>query len=601
PVIGTGDASTDQGRKNFVEQVAPVDPSTPDESVAPASGPPSAKDTVAYWFEVTGEAATVRVIVVDNAGGPLRGGITGAQATWLKEALGVAQLQRKPAVVIGSSRLDDRSIVAEATRTAELNLFAAGGAAAYVSTDGVDDTSQLTQFGPRVRDTVVATPSGTIEVVHSGALGHYVPPSALFGDQNFLINEEDQQRAQEQVQERVRDLLQQPAMVALDIGPVGDTLGVSPTASPASVSATLIPVFRELSDTGPLKVERSYAQTIYVASVIDGANGFTWTDPEHTAYGLQDAAGNSVGGASPDQCRLFLPASECNDVLPTDMRFETADPSIAVFVRAKATRTTSAKNRQDEYSPPEIVLDDKNNPIVDSKSLILCPIRSGTTSFTVSTAGTSRTYPLEVVEPGSRGSRPVSPNAKPGAAGTKAPCGFSYSRLGGRPAPEKKPVAKPEPPVVPEPLPQVPDPVAPPKPAVPVAPILRQPTPLTFVAPPVFTFVPPSADTARPPLAPNPKPITPAAPPAPPSGLSTQPAPQIQNVTVAVRREERQTEVAREGADHQATIYRASPRPDATTLLAGGALALLIAAGGHLAGRRRRMAQAARVARSWLK
>jgi hypothetical protein len=284
------------------------------------------------------------------------------------------------------------------------------------------------------------------------------------------------------------------------------------------------------------------------------------------------------------------------------MRFEVADPSIAVFVRAKASIRRGPSRGRLDYQTPEIVLDANNNPIVDSKSTILCPIRTGSTSYTVSTAGVTRTYPLRVVEPQGRGTS--NGGSAPGAAGTKSPCGFAYFRRSPDDAkPTPKPVPAPELPVAPQPVPQPDPPISPPDPLKAPLPLLRQPSPLTLVAPPVFAYIPPGADTARPPLAPNPKPITPPAPPAPPSGLSTQqvPAPQIQNVTVAVRQEERQTEVAREGADYQATIYKAAPRPDAATILAGGALALLIAAGGHLAGRRRRMANAARVARSWLR
>ena len=135
---------------------------------------------------------------------------------------------------------------------------------------------------------------------------------------------------------------------------------------------------------------------------------------------------------------------------------------------------------------------------------------------------------------------------------------------------------------------------------MPTVPVTRPPLLGLIAPPPLVTYIPPMADSARPPVAPNPKPITPPVPPAPPSGVSTQqvPAPNVQNVIVGVKQEERQTEVAREGADHQATVYKASPRPDATTLLAGGALALLIAAGGSVAGRRRRLARAAR---SWLR
>ncbi len=588
PVIGTGDASTDVGRSNFSARVAPAI-APPLVATTDPQTPPNARgsETVAYWFEVEGSPNPVRVIVIDNATGALRGTLGGSQADWIVTAIGNAVTAGKPAIVVGSARLDDRSPIDASETAGQLDLIARAGASAYVSTDGTDDLEDLSHVGPRIRNTVVETPHGAIPVIHSGALGHSIPIRVLYP--NMIDFDEEKEKAR---REQRRDLSSQPALVALDIDQT------KPGASPgqADVSATVIPVFRELGDSGTATVERSYAQPMWLQTLVDAGNGFRWTDPSRPELGEQDATGAGWSDATPDQCRLFLGLGDCGDSLPSDVRFEVADPSIAVFVRAKAARVKGRDRERDSFAVPTILFDAAGNPVVDSRSTILCPLRAGRTTITVTTAGRATRVPLRVIEPQRESER--QPTA--GSGGKSAPCSFRYFDRAD--ASKAEPTAAKSKSLVPQPRAAFDPPTdrtkPKPKPSAPSKTIPAMTAPLGLVAPPMLTWSPPAAESARPPVAPNPKPITPPAPPAPPSGVTTQQVPVPNAAIVSIRQEERQTEVARESADHQATIYQAASRPGATTLLAGGAFALLIAAAGHAAGRRRRLTQAAK---AWLR
>jgi hypothetical protein len=610
PVIGTGDgaagasdAEHQRSRQNFATRVAgdPIGGSNAD-NVTPVAGFPPPRDgpddpTVAYAGDLNAIASgadpqnwgtsPLRIIVIDNAGTGLRGGFEGRQARWLSGVLNDARDRKIPAIVVGGPALDAKSTLGRPEVDAELDLLISGGASAYVGTDGSDDPTSLSNFGLRARESSVARPAGTLEVIQSAALGHQLP-YAIFNSAFDFSNDDDSNYP-------FTDYLYNPALIALDVDPKSrvDSTGQF------DVRASLIPVVSDLPEADTVTAANGSAYTIQALTQINADNGLRYTSTDGSTV---ESIGSGFGDATPNQCRLYATAALCGPgALPTDVRFTTADPSIATFVRAKRgkpMKNSDGKTRY--YGAPEIVNDARGNPVLDDTSPVLCPLRVGKTSYTISTGGISRTYPVEVAPRTEQNTS--DPTATPGTAQNPT-CAFDYGDRSS-PAPALPTPAAPTVPVVPKPVVPTPHP----KPA-PLHHGHSTPTPLlpetqALTVPPVGVFPVAPAQQASPPVAPNPKPVS-TMTPTPPSGVSTQqlvqqvPSPASQSLIASVRQEERKTEVAREGADHSATIYKASPRPDATTLLVGGALALLVSMGGGIAGRRRALARAA--ARAWLK
>jgi hypothetical protein len=599
PVIGTGDAggTPGPGRSTFARRVAaPLQPAD-SASVAAVTGMPSPlagpdDSTVTFAYDLKSDLSPLRVVGIDNASGGLRGGLSGPQAVWLKAVLEDARTKQIPAIVVGAAALDAKSTLPASERNGELDLLIAGGTSAYVGTDGGDDPNDLTTFGPRTRQDTAKRPSGTLSVIQSAALGHAIP-TAMINALNFASDKE-----YDALREKLADYSTAPSLVALDIDPASR---VAQTGQ-FDVRATEVPIIRGFATEDTGNTVRGNATFVPTAVTIDNDNGIRWTDAAGTRTG--DSIGMNNIDASPDQCRLYAPKSECGESLPSDVRFSTTDPDIAVFVRAKRGKPINYGNKTDDtFSVPAVVADQSGNPIIDSSSPVLCPLRAGHTNITMTLSGLTKVIPLDVQEPSDRNSPKQTSTT---TASGKPTCAFNW---GVRDEPNAAPAPAPAKPA-PKPVTVVSSPPHPPAthpsphhhgpPAV--TPLL--PVNPTLTVPPVSVFPIGPAQQAAPPVAPNPKPIS-TMTPTPPSGVSTQqlvqqvPSPASQGLIATVRQEERKTEVAREGADHSATIYKASPRPDATLALLGGALALLVAIGGGISGRRRALARAA--IRAWLR
>ncbi|UUY06404.1 hypothetical protein LRS13_07600 [Svornostia abyssi] len=566
--IGTGDAQTADGRRAFRAALTPFfhrQPGGPG-AVQPVLSPPApvddpASDVIAYAFDVphAGAPAAARVVVIDNAGGSLRGGPAGPQAQWLQAVLADAAQNGIPVVAVGAARLDDQPRAAT-DRTAQLELLAAHGVRTYVSTDGVDDTNAAL-FGNRTVTTSTTVGNLPMNLHHTAALSHETPFATFL---NNVEGPDDPER---------EPGWDGPSMLGIQV-----VDGVS--------SATTVPVFSHLLP-GSISAERGRADFLQIVGDGGPGTGFLWTDPAQPTNPPVESRTWPYVYAGGLACGLFGAESVCRGILPTDATYEVADPAIAVFVRARPRRRGS--------EAPEIVVDERRNPVVDAASPVLCPLRPGRTTITVTTSGRTASYPLTVRE--SMSGRPV-------AGG--APCAFIGGEITRSPAPAP-PAAAPSPQPSPAPLKQ-PVPVAPPAPPAPQpvptpappAPAPPQPAP----APPLVVFPAAIASVAAtggasPPVAPNPKPA-PTVPPAPPNGMVSQPAQAPQAQLSPARQAQRQQELAREGAMHHAAIYAPQDTGLEPGLILGGT-GLLLTAGlaGGVVGHRRRVAQAA-AARRWL-
>ncbi|MBJ7521798.1 MAG: hypothetical protein JHC84_19020, partial [Solirubrobacteraceae bacterium] len=389
--IGTGDAQTPESRRAFRTALAGLFPSNAGGpgQVIPVTTPPSpladpASDTVAYAFDVPSTVnETTRVVVIDNAGGALRGGEDGPQATWLTAVLEEADRRGLPTTVVGAARLDD-SPLAASDRDFQLELLDDGDARTYVSTDGVDDVNAL-NFGNR---TWTAS-GGPLDVHHTAALGH----ATSF----FTYVREESGEPQAEDPEPARGWAG-PALLAIH-------------EQSGSDDATVVPVLSHLHP-GTLSAERGQAQPTGFFGHTGAGAGFLWRNPAGgPAAPVVESRTLPFVETSALLCALFEGADGCEGLLPLDIRYEVADPSVAVFVRARPQR---------QGAPPDIVLDEAGQPVVDARSGVLCPIRAGQTTVTVTVAGRVATYPLTVRE-----SR--APQPRPGTA----PCSF----LGGQPRP----------------------------------------------------------------------------------------------------------------------------------------------------------------------
>lgn len=592
--IGTGDATTDASREAFAgvarslyaDRLAATidDPDAPivaqTDTAAPLTQPGS--NTVAYAITLHAAAGVPdsEVVVVDNAGGHLNGGAEGPQSRWLARTLQAAEDAERTTVVVGAARLDASSRAAD-DRDTELAILGRFGADAYVATDGADDPADRWFGAHSASSGTDTTHGGKVALYRTAALGHEAP----FASQIVVSTRDDEGR----------DIAAGTATPAL--------LGLTVSTS-SSFDAAISPVFQHLL-TGTIWEQAGRADYISIPGVGRSGTGFmapestthidfndipevpgstpTETTPEATGP-LVETRSSSYVDATPIPCRLWVSDEVCRGRIAIDATYEVSDPSVAVFVRARP--------RSGANGPPTIVTDEHGDPVVDPGSAVLCPLRPGTTTVTVRVAGAAASYPLRVLDGPSDGS----------VANGKAPCAFLWRSE--HQADEKPAATTPAAPPVPAPQPQ---PAPQPPHRGPTQPIEPAPRPFQPLLAAPIAFAPQRMVAgAAPPVAPNPKPANPA-PPAPPQGISSQQVPvhqgavQVQTGSVqqniAVTQEERRTEVAREGAEHQATIYEPQPTSP-VPYIAGGTLAILVAIAGRTAGRRRRLARAA--ARRWL-
>ena len=584
--LGTGDAGSEPDgplkRQTFVEHV--IDPLKPASAVDPTSRAPRLVEVpgdpqpdemgAAYAFDVPGtDGGAARVVVIDNTTkDTLRGGLDGPQGQWLIDVLRDAAAAQRAVVVVGAAPIDVPD-AAGARHSELLPLLARYRVAAYVSTDGSDDRQSL-RFGMRERTRTIDVEGTKLLVVHSSTLGHAMPAPVWNGLSRFGVgSDDDSDEAQ-----AVRDYRERGgSLVELTLPAAAGT--ARPRAESVSVVSRIdVP---DLTD-----VYLGVADPIWLPTVNESENGVRWLDPDNPAEGDRVTSGDGrVQYTVSAICNLFSEEAECDGDLPAAWEFQTEDPSIARFVRAdiRKPRGNDRNGNEGAGERPVVVTDAQGNPIIDSKSQVLCPLKVGTTWASVTSGGETVRWQVRVIPP-KAGILPAQPGG--------AKCEFIWAQ----PRPEEAvPEPKPAVPAFPKPvvIPTLPTPEpGPVKVKSPQPKPQLVPAPLLFV-PPIDATPMPMRPTAAPPLAISPKPIQPPANPTPPSGVTTQqvPVPQVQ-VAPGLQRE-RSREVAHEGLDYQATAYTAEPSPTVPLVVAGGALALLFAAAGHLSGRRRALARSA--------
>lgn len=574
PAIGTGDATTEDNRNAFARLVAdPLRP-TSDDGVVPVTDPPPPKGadgaTVAYAFDVPGaEGGAARIVVIDNVGsGMLRGDPGGEEEQWLDAVLRDAERRSFPTVVVGAARLDRAAISSPLVA-----FLAERHVAAYVSTDGDDNPAELT-YGPRERRAVVRDAGHELLILHTSALGHMLPAPTLSRRSDDIEDDDF-------VEGPLAEITNGAGVLELSIPPERESL--------RQVVPRSVPVFRNFLPPTTNEFTVGRANIVLVPTTSDHDNGMLYVD-EAAPDGMPQATwGAGISDATPWTCRLFQREDECGSQIDAVGRFSVADPSIAVFARAR-------QPRRGQSGLPTILTDEQGNPIADGASPVLCPLKPGSTTATATVAGRSVTMPIRVAE------RPANEQA-----GEKK-CEFVIRQVG---EPVSKNAEDPTPvpagPTVPAPGVSTPAPGPAPEPRPGPAPS-PQPPPSPTPADPLVAVPLLAAQPPGPTIVPSPKPITNTPTPSPPTGVSTQQVPShsygqvaspVAQVQVATAmQQQRREQLARESIDHHAVIYEHAPRHDvALALLGGGALALVIGAAGHVAGRRRALARAA--SRRW--
>lgn len=584
PAIGSGDQAFEESRATFAADVArPLRPTAAratTDGIVPVTDPaPPGGDTVAYAFDVVGSGGgAARVVVADTAdafsvdettGDPIRtprDWTAGAHGEWLAAVLDDAAAKGRPSVVIGAAAVERRA------PTAKTEFLATHGASAYVSTDGSDDPYDV-GFGPRERRGTLNIAGRELLLLHTSTLGHAMPQATLNRNRDVL-------RSAGPNDGPLADLTSSASLLELTIPTERDSL--------RQVVPRSVPVFRRFAAPESRPMPVGAASGAYLPTAVENDNGVRYTDklnPDPNAPAVA-AWGFGQGDATPYPCRTWFSAEDCGERVDSSGRFEVADPSIAVFARARFN--PKAKNQ-----PPEIIVDARGNPIQDASSPVLCPLKPGTTTATAAVSGRTVSFPIRVVD------RPANADA------TGKKCEFMW----GSPNEPKKDPEPAKPPVNPAVrLPNVvaavqPDPKPLPKPTNSPQPPVQPMSALPVVAP-VFAIPTPSAQEPTPTVAPNPKPFTTPPTPTPPSGVNSHaylqaPSPMMQFQVATAMQQQRREQLARESAEHHATIYRAEPRSPLAPALAGGAaLALLVGAAGHAAGRRRALSRAAQ--RRWI-
>ena len=580
PAIGTGDQAQEENRTSFANDVVrPLQPSEAQvaDGIIPVTTPepPGGRDAVAYAFDVVGtDGGAARIVIADttdeitlNENGDQvrtpRNWSVGAHGDWLGAVLDDAAAKGRPSVVIGAAPIDQ-----EAT-SAKADFLLQHGAYAYVSTDGSDDRYSLA-FGPRERRRTLTKDGRELLFLHTSALGHALPQATINRNRDDI-------NGRGPFDGPLADL-SDASLLELTVPTERESL--------RRVVPRSVPVFRSFltPESRPLAVGE--AGTVFLPTVVDTDNGVRFSDGDNPLAQDVAAWGYGQGDATPFPCRAWLAADECGQQIDSSGQFDIADPSIAVFVRAQISK-------KDRNGPPQILTDANGNPIRDSSSAIVCPLKPGTTTATATVSGRSVTLPIRVVP------RPES------LPDPKGKCAFLWDSPTDREIaapnpvqPTKKPV--PVPGVVPPPTPQpLPKPTQSPQP--PVDPVSASLVPIA----PLFAVPMSAIQEPTPTIAPNPKPFTQPPPPSPPTGVNSNawmqaPSPMMQFQVATALQEKRREQLARESAEHHATIYRAEPGSPLVPALAGGAaLALLTGAAGYAAGRRRQLSRAAQ--RSWLR
>jgi hypothetical protein len=652
--IGTGDAVNAASRATFADAArdllherlrgggALTMPTTP---LPPIERPGST--TVAYALDVTmADGSIARLVVIDNAGGKLVGGANGPQAEWITQTLDDADARNIRTIVVGAARLDGAGGKQAEDREEELTILGRDRANAYIATDGPDDTSDPYFGDQTVRYPADVAHGGRVALYRTAALGHQRQAGLFAG-----FNEDDSDVPDAATGwtapsildvsiagSEAPDISLLPVLTSIVAQELNFLAGNAESFYTLGLtrSTTGMRIPKPPEDRTPLVPQRPADEIPSETTPGDDPEDLPAPDvePASTTPELVDTRAPGWTFAAAPACRMFGDDDGCRGQVPIDVTYEVADPSIAVFVRARPQRGNK---------PPIIVTDEHGDPVIDPTSSVLCPLRTGRTMAVIRVSGRTATYPVRVWGGDQRVPSPAS-------AAKQAPCAFRWTvnRPDDDKDPKPAPTPVPAPPAIAEPAPQ-PQPAPRPDPM----PRVLAPRPLAPLVAAV-PFTPLGApSSAAPPVAPNPKPAAPGAPPAPPSGVSTQQAPvhqssvQVQSAavqqTVGITAEERRSELAREGADYGASaLSHRSPRtaaqesagagraaergapeaaadraarapgavPEGPTypqapstpfapLIGGGILAALTALAGAAAGRRRRRALARR--RSWLR
>ncbi|MBJ7332509.1 MAG: hypothetical protein JHC95_21620, partial [Solirubrobacteraceae bacterium] len=412
--IGTADARTPESRAAFRSALADFFPgrATGPRAVVPVTNPPApidvpGSDTIAYAFDVPhrDNPTAARVVVIDNAGGPLRGGADGDQAIWMSAVLKEAAEKGIPSIVVGAVQLEGGPAAGN-DLAPQLALLAAGRVSAYVSTDGIDDVDDPA-YGPRTETKTVGVPGQEFALHHTSGLGHAAPLLAA-------LRPENRERTSET--ERLGGW-PGPALLGIDVER-STTRGVT------------VPLYDHFADR-VIYADRGRADFVGVPGTTGAGAGFMWTDPATPGAVPVEARANPATDLTMLMCSIYLGRDECPGMLPLDATFRVADPSTAVFVRAKPRKRETSE-------PPAILLDGQGNPVSDETSPVLCPLRAGQTTVAITVSGRTATFPLRVTEP------PAEFAPRGGA-----PCSFVF----GEPPRSQEPPPNPAPQKIPQPTP----------------------------------------------------------------------------------------------------------------------------------------------------
>ncbi|WP_320671929.1 hypothetical protein [Patulibacter defluvii] len=278
-----------------------------------------------YAVDQDGNGGTVRLVVIDNAGGSLaerddRGNPAEDQAAWLRQVLADARGKAIPTVVAGSLGLNPSLPNAAADGPAVAAILRDGGASAYVY-DGAGEQ----------RQTAVPQGSGEVPAFASGTLGTRVGNDRGFGPPGLLLLE-----------------------LAVDRR--------DPRTNRAPVAARLVPVIEDLA--------------------IEAVDGRVLNRSQPALFrGLgrrPRAAGSGVQYT--ELPNAPCPNESCPGRIEPEVRFHSSNPDIADFVRLDPKSTNPRKPFLDPTS---------DKPVADSGSGLLCAFNAGRTTVTISAGGLS--------------------------------------------------------------------------------------------------------------------------------------------------------------------------------------------------------------------
>jgi hypothetical protein len=467
-----------------------------------------------YSLESSGAGGTVRVIVLDDTTE-----IGAQQLTWLGEQLGYAKAANTPAIVVGNADLNAEIAAGGHPGAGEVvRVLIEGQASAYFFDSPEENIKEPLSYGGE-----------SIEAFGSGTLGYvnYQAESSgeFLGASGFLLAHVSSLARTDNSKKEVTNR--------------------------AAVTVELIPNIGELAmeAQGGTLLRRSQAARF-------------------AALARRPRAGNrsARGGTEHPETDPYIPIpSECvgtqcaNGLLP-EYEFISSEPRFGKFVEPNLN--SAEKNA--------VLLNSKEEPIVDKKSGLFCALNPGTTIVTIKAGGLSASLPV-TVQPGS----------------VRRPCGTTPL---GEHANAQQAVPVPPPAPAPAPAPAGPSPTptpvpVPPPPAAVVTPV----TPAAHaVTPPAAAFFLPAVANA-PLFAVLPPPIPTPARPTPPSGTSAVTSP------VEAPEKEEEKEEATESVSNQAVAYHSSEHEPAPLYLIG-ILVLAAFAGASVRRRPRRGGRELRVA-----